>query len=416
MSEHLGVDHTSLTIFDIAIVGGGMVGSALACALEGSGLSVVMIDAGPEPDVNAYALSGIDPRVCALTEASRQLFNRLGVWADMVMERVCPYQQMQVWDGDGTGNIHFGAQELHLPWLGHIVENNVIQAALNKRLQSSNVTCLYNSRIKSVNPGHPAGLVLDNGRQVTAKLVVGADGAESVVRKQAGIPIVQRDCLHHAVVTTVETEQDHNNTAWQRFARTGPVALLPLSDVDGNKNRCSVVWSQVPEKSAELMQLNDQAFCKALTSASEACLGNIVSASKRYSYPLRHRHSRCYFSDSVVLVGDAAHTIHPLAGQGVNLGLLDIAVLAEELLHAHERGDDFSRQGVLARYQRRRMGGNLAMLGAMEGFQYLFGANALPLRWLRNKGLKLTNRMPEVKHKIIRRAMGLDGDLPLLCR
>ncbi len=413
MSERLEFDHTGQTLYDVAIVGGGMVGSALACALDGHGLKVALFDAGSKPEQTPAA--GIDPRVCALTEASRQLFTRLDVWADMTANRVCPYQKMQVWDGDGTGSIQFGAQELHQPWLGHIVENNVIQAALNKRLASSDVTCIYGNRLKSLQSGFPARLTLDNNRQYTARLVVGADGAESSVRKQVGIPLVQRDCLHHAMVTTITTTHHHNDTAWQRFTKNGPVALLPLPDIDG-QHRCSVVWSQLPEKAGELMQLDDQAFCQALTYATESCLGEITSASKRYSYPLRHRHTRSYFSGSAVLVGDAAHTIHPLAGQGVNLGLLDVAVLVEELLHAYKRGDDIARSGVLARYQRRRMGDNLAMLGAMEGFQHLFGADALPVRWLRNTGLKLTNRIPEVKHKIIRRAMGLDGDLPLLCR
>ena len=415
MSERLENHHAGSTEFDIMIVGGGMVGSALACALDGHGMKIALLDAGSSPTDSVPVTTGFDPRVCALTEASRQLFVHLGVWKDMVADRVCPYKRMHVWDGEGTGNIQFGAAEMHLSSLGHIVENNVIQGALNKRLSASDVSCLYDSKVESIEPGFVTQVSLTDGRVYKAKLVVGADGAESKMRQLAGIPLNRRDCLHHAVVTTIETERYHDDTAWQRFSNTGPLAFLPLPDQNG-KHRCSVVWSQVPEETTRIMQLDDAEFCRQLTRASEGCLGKVVAATERFSYPLRHRHARRYYSDSVVLVGDAAHTIHPLAGQGVNLGLLDVAVLAEELIHAFERGANIAGASVLSRYQRRRMGDNLAMLGAMEGFQHLFGADALPVRWLRNAGLKLTNRLPEVKHKLIRHAMGLEGDLPRLCR
>ncbi|MNH19036.1 2-octaprenylphenol hydroxylase [compost metagenome] len=207
----------------------------------------------------------------------------------------------------------------------------------------------------------------------------------------------------------------HQATAWQRFTDEGPLAFLPLTR-DGQQDWCSIVWSTTPEHAEQLMALDEAAFLKALERAFEGRLGDVLQADPRVCVPLRQRHAKRYVDEGLALIGDAAHTIHPLAGQGVNLGFLDAAVLAEVLVNACERGERLADVKVLSRYERRRMPHNLALMAAMEGFERLFQANPLPLRWLRNSGLKLVEQMPEAKAMFVRQALGLSGDLPDLAK
>lgn len=401
---------------DLIIVGAGMVGSALALALKDSGLDILLIDGSPLSVKPFDAEAAFEPRVSALSAASQRILDRLGAWPGVVARRASPYGEMQVWDGTGTGAIHFSAASVHADVLGHIVENRVVQDALLEPLHDSGIGLMPNARLEHLrHSGDDWLLTLVDGRQLRAQLVIAADGANSAVRRLAGCATREWDYLHHAIVTSVRCEQPHRRTAWQRFTDDGPLAFLPL-DRQGDEHWCSIVWSVTPEEAERLMALDDEAFCSALGEAFEHRLGRVEHNDPRLCIPLRQRHAKRYVEPGLALIGDAAHTIHPLAGQGVNLGFLDAAVLAEVLLHAHARGERLADEKVLSRFERRRMPYNLGMMAAMEGFERLFQADPLPLRWLRNAGLRWVNQQPEAKALFVRQALGLSGDLPDLAR
>lgn len=400
---------------DLLIVGAGMVGSALALALRDSGLNILVVDGGPLTVKPFVADAPFEARVSALSIASQRILERLGVWDGIVARRASPYSDMHVWDGSGTGKVHFSASSVHADVLGHIVENRVVQDALVERLHDSNIGLLADARLEQMrHSGDDWLLTLSDGRTLRSPLVVAADGANSTVRRMTGTATREWDYLHHAIVTSVRTADSHRKTAWQRFTDNGPLAFLPL-DREG-EHWCSIVWSVTPEQSERLMKLDDERFCRELENAFEGCLGQVISADPRLSVPLRQRHAKRYVAPGLALIGDAAHTIHPLAGQGVNLGFLDAAVLAEVLRGAVERGERLADERVLSRYERRRMPHNLTLMAAMEGFERLFQADALPVRLLRNAGLKMVDHSAEAKALFVRQALGLTGDLPTLAR
>ncbi|MEX6500900.1 2-octaprenyl-3-methyl-6-methoxy-1,4-benzoquinol hydroxylase [Pseudomonas zhanjiangensis] len=401
---------------DLIIVGAGMVGSSLALALQETGLEILLVDGGPLSVSPFAAAAPFEPRVSALSIASQRVLERLGAWAGILARRSSPYAQMRVWDGSGTGQIHFSASSVHADTLGHIIENRVVQDALLERLHDSSIGLLAGARVEQLRrSGDDWLLTLADGRQLRSPLLIAADGANSAVRRLAGCATREWDYLHHAIVTSVRCEQPHQATAWQRFTDDGPLAMLPLVGPAG-EHWCSIVWSTVPDEAERLMALDDAAFCRELGKAFEHRLGQVLHADRRLCIPLRQRHAKRYVEDGLVLVGDAAHSIHPLAGQGVNLGFLDVAVLAEVLQHALARGERLADVRVLSRYERRRMPHNLAMMAAMEGFERLFQADPLPLRWLRNAGLNWVDELPDAKALFVRQALGLSGDLPALAR
>jgi 2-octaprenylphenol hydroxylase len=400
---------------DLLIVGAGMVGSALALALQDSGLDILVLDGGPLSVKPFDPQSAFEPRVSALSAASQRILDRLNVWDGIAARRVSPYREMQVWDGCGTGQIHFSASSVHADVLGHIVENRVVQDALLERLHDSNIGLLANARLEQMRrSGDDWLLTLADGRTLRAPLVIAADGANSAVRRLTGCATREWDYLHHAIVTSVRTTESHQHAAWQRFTEEGPLAFLPL-EREG-EHWSSIVWSVTPTEAERLMALGDDEFCRDLEKAFEGRLGTVLSADPRVCVPLRQRHAKRYVADGLALIGDAAHTIHPLAGQGVNLGFLDAAVLAEVLLHAASRGERLADVRVLSRFERRRMPHNLSMMAAMEGLERLFQADRLPLRWLRNTGLKWVDKLPEAKAMFVRQALGLSGDLPALAQ
>lgn len=398
--------------YDVVIVGAAMTGATLACALAGTGLRIALLDrAMPETEVPVEP-GRFDPRVSALTPASVALFDQLGVWRDMCRHRVSPWTRMHVWEADGTASISFDAGEIHAEALGHIVENRVIQAALHRLLDDCpSVTRLQTQGIRGVQQGgHCVFVGLEENRRLRARLLVGADGARSTVRRLGGFRTREWDYGHRAIVTTVRTALSHRATAWQRFSDDGVLAFLPLQagpegpDVD---RYCSIVWSLLPERAEKYLALDNTAFADQLGQAFEYRLGAIESVGKRFSFPLHQCHAISYTRNRTVLVGDAAHSIHPLAGQGANLGLQDARVLAELITDAVEQGLPWDEPARLRRYQRSRMGQNLAMAGIMEGFRRLYADQPLPLRWLRNTGMKAVNGLPPLKHRIMREAMGV---------
>jgi 2-octaprenylphenol hydroxylase len=408
---------------DIAIVGGGLVGAALALALARLPLKVALLEnqsladqMRPAEPINGVA--DVDPRVSAITEASRRFLCDLGAWDRLPAGRVEAYRQMVVWDGEGTGEIVFHADDLQVPQLGHILENRLLVRALLEAIAGQErVEVLDRVQAKAWRQQGKGGtLQLEDGREIHAGLTVGADGARSRVRQWAGLPLREWDYQQQAIVCTVRTEHSHRHTAWQRFARTGPLAFLPLTTEAGDDRLVSIVWSQDNAEAEWLMQLDDSDFCQALERALESRLGSIQAVSGRHALPLRQRHAKTYTGGGVALVGDAAHTIHPLAGQGVNLGFADAAVLADEIRRGLARGLAPGDPAVLQRYERRRKGDNLAMMAGMEGFKQLFGRDELPLRWLRNTGLRWINRQGMLKQWLAAEAMGLHKDLPRFSR
>lgn len=409
---------------DVIVVGAGMVGVAFASALAPSGLNILLLEqrdgdiSGFDDFVRSQENQGFDPRVSALTCASQQILESVGAWQHIQTHRLSPYTEMDVWDGEGTGHIHFSSRDLHEPYLGHIVENRVTLAGLYQALQKhNNVQLMTGVNVKKLGCSEQRGrtLTLSDGKTLTAPLIVASDGALSKTRQMAGIPMWEWDYGHHAIVTTVKTAQPHQKTAWQRFTEDGPLALLPLSSEEGDCY-CSIVWSTSPAHAKALMELEDADFCRELGRTFENRLGDILWADKREVFPLRQRHAQHYIQKNFVAIGDAAHTIHPLAGQGVNLGLLDAAQLAETLSDAVSRDEFVGSEQVLRRYQRQRQSDNIQMSAAMEGFKQLFNSEQPILRLARNFGMTLLDKVGPVKNHIVLEAMGLRGNLPALAR
>lgn len=404
--------------YDVLIVGGGMVGATLALALAEMDIRIALLDAKAPADWTLPQESGVfDSRVSALTIASRTLLHNLGVWDLIEERRCCPYERMHVWSEGGRAAIDFCAFDLGQLALGYIVENSVILAGLYQRLDAQDkVLRLPPATIEgwTLMESGARQLRLSDGTEISASLLVGADGAFSKVREMAQIATQEYDYQQQAIVTAVRTELGHQATAWQRFLQTGPLAFLPLQDEAAQY--CSIVWSADEAVARSLMELPDVAFASALESAFEKRLGRIETVAQRFVFPLRQRHAEQYGSAGLALVGDAAHTIHPLAGQGVNLGLLDAAVLAEEVARARQRGIPIDHVSVTERYRRRRVGNNRAVMSLMTLFKRLYGSENPALLMLRDAGVALLNQMGPVKNQVAAQAMGLVGDLPQLAK
>jgi len=408
--------------YDIIIAGAGMVGASLACLLAKAPLRIAIIDRQPLRSAGAGAqFSGerFDPRVSAISQASQQLFRDLDIWDDITARRVCDYQDMLVWDAEGTGSISFSAAQIKQSELGSIVENSVILDALHSRVaQLENTVSITPFSIDSLDYEEGEGederrvvLTADDGQTLRAPLVIAADGANSKIRQLTNFECREWDYEQQALVTTVRTERGHGNTAMQRFLETGPLAFLPLrlSSQDSELHYCSIVWTMLPDQAERVMALSEESFNAELGAAIEFKLGKILASDRRFVFPLRQRHAVDYVKQGIALVGDAAHTIHPLAGQGVNLGLLDARALAQELSRGVAAGRSVADITVLQRYQRRRKGNNLSMMWLMEGFKRLFAQQDLGIRWLRNIGMNAADKMTPIKNQMMRRAMGLDS-------
>jgi len=384
--------------YDVIIVGGGMVGATLAVALATeSALKIALIEAYQPKKL--MESDQPDLRVSALTQASETLLKNLKIWPQLIPSRISQFTDMKVWETQ-SNTLHFDSADIGESHLGHIIENRHLQQASLERCQQ-----LHNiDLICPVKPQSRQGntLTLEDGRELTASLIVGADGAMSPLREWAGIEVKGWNYQQTALVCTVTTEQPHDNTARQRFLSEGPLAFLPLAD----SHQCSIVWSNSTEEAELLNQLDDDAFKTIMAKAFEFSLGDISDISQRASFPLKLRHAEHYVEAGFALVGDAAHTIHPLAGQGVNIGFLDAATLAEIVLEAAQKGRDIASLHTLNKYQRRRKADNLIMQMTMDAFKKTFGSELYPVRWARRFGLKMVNQQSMLKNIFMRQALG----------
>lgn len=381
---------------DILVAGGGPVGLAAAVALGGAGFTVRLFEraAPPVPCLP----EAVDARVYALSPASLGLLDRLGAGAALRATRISPYRRMAVWDDDPQRGLLFSAAELGGESLGAIVEHGVLAMALAQALPTG--VARFGQEITGVEADEDGvSLRLGDGATTRARLLVAADGPDSPLRAQRGLPTVGWGYGQQALVCHLQPERGHGDTAWQRFLPTGPLALLPLAD-----GRVSLVWSCEAALAQELLALSDAEFALRVSTASQHRLGALAAPTPRRALPLRLLHAQDYFANGAVLVGDAAHVVHPLAGQGMNLGFGDVATLAEVLGEARTAGRGWWRERTLAAYARRRKAENLEMLALTDGLKRLYGA--APLRRLLGVGLAAVDRAPLLKPALLARALG----------
>lgn len=378
--------------FDAIVVGAGTVGGAIALALARDGFNVALVEARePKP---WRAEDEVDLRVVALAPDSRDLLENLDVWASIISARSGPYRRMRVWDALAPGELTFDAADSGEAALGWIVENRLIQHALWQALQTEQRARVFcPAEISEIeNSTDTVVATLADGTRLHAKVLISAEGAESSVRTKLGIAFEGRDYAQRAVVAHVATERTHEDTAWQRFQPGGPLAFLPLAD-----GRCSIVWSLPEAEAARVLAFDDDAFRNELGCAFDFRLGAITAASARAAFPLRMRLAGKYVAGRCVLVGDAAHIVHPLAGQGMNLGFRDVKCLRRVLRDARERNVDIGASHVLRRHERERRSENALAANGFDTLGRVFSSGNTPLATLRGAALAVVDRLAPLK-------------------
>jgi 2-octaprenylphenol hydroxylase len=394
--------------YDVVIVGGGMTGLTTAALLShgscADALRITVVDAAARPRFDPAA--DIALRVSAIAAGSADLFDSIGAWDRVLDTRVCPYEHMRVWDGaddpDAPSTLRFDADEFAIRQLGFIVENLLIQDSILRVLDRMDVSLRFDAPIQAIDSNkHSYRLRLEDGRELEADLLVGADGARSFVRESAGIAVMRRPYAQTAFVTHLQPQQPHGATARQRFLEDGPLGMLPLAD-----GRISVVWSTTPEIARQAMNADDAELGALLTEASDEVLGELTAAGPRGTFPLCAQHARNYVLPRLALIGDAAHAVHPLAGQGANLGLADASALSTVIEEAIRKGEHPGDRPVLRRYERARKGANATMLHLMTGLNQLFAAASPTLGELRRAGMRLFNVSGPLRERAVRVALG----------
>lgn len=390
---------------DVIIIGGGMVGLALACALKDSGLHIAVLERA-EPQVH-YSL-GRDCRVSAIVAGNAQILDGIGVWKYLHPD-ACPIRAMRIWDNQEPGGIRFDAGEINEPAMGYLIENSCTQAAMHRALLASDdIEYLCPVEIESIEWfDERVQVKLASGRVMNTPLLVGADGGRSWVREQAEIGCYQRDYGQKGIVATVRPQRGHREIAFQRFLPSGPLAVLPMTG-----GLCSIVWSAENSEAARLMAMSNEAFLSALNATFGPVLGEITEAGERAAFPLVGRLAHHFVRERVALVGDAAHCIHPLAGLGVNLGLRDAMVLAQEIVDAKRFDEDWGDMSVLARYRNQRLPDVLSVMASMEGFHQLFTRQLPGLKELRGLGMRLVGNSGAVKKLLMQNSTGLNLPVP----
>jgi 2-polyprenylphenol 6-hydroxylase len=397
--------------YEVIVVGGGMVGAATACALAHGGIRVALLDR--QRPQREWPMEPVDNRVSALTKASQYILETLGAWPGMVQRGVCPYRDMRVWDARGDGELHFDCADTAFPELGHLVENRVTVAALWDVLETlPAASCITPATVADLQLGeHGRVIRLEDGRSFAAELVIAADGRDSALRAMAGIDVTGWEYHQDGLVATVTTEKSHQFTAWQRFLEEGPLAFLPLKN-----GQLSIVWTLSTETAKKHLALNDEGFLRVLEQASGGLLGRILEIGPRAAVPLRFQYASRYTDERFALIGDAAHAMHPLAGQGANAGLLDAAAIAELVISAKQEKRPLGGSHCLRRYERWRKGDNLMMMASMDVINKTYGVSAEPFVKLRSAGMNWINHVNIVKAYLNRYAMGLREDLPKLAK
>jgi 2-octaprenylphenol hydroxylase len=403
--------------YDIAVVGGGLAGACAAALLVRHGgiePQRIALLAGELPAATA-ADAPPDLRVVAISRASERVLRACDAWPRINPARMCAYERMRVWHessvATGDAALRFDAADIGEPNLGFIAENSALLRACIDSFREAGGALITGQLARVSSGAEVAQLECSDGSGMAARLVVGADGAQSLVRECAGLALRTRDYRQLAIVATVRTGRAHENTAWQRFLRTGPLAFLPLFD-----GGSSIVWSVDEALAPELRDGSDVQFNQRLEAASDGVLGATTLVSERLSFPLRSMAAKSYVAPRCALIGDAAHVIHPLAGQGANLGLLDAAALCEAVAAATAQREDPGALRVLRGYEQQRRTHNLFMDAAMSALHRGFGVTRGPAAWLLNRGLAMVNRSGTLKRAFARQALGTAGALPRFAR
>ena len=394
--------------YDVVVVGAGVVGMLSAALLADAGLTVAMI--APEFDTRAPT-GDIEVRCYAITPGSRAVLDVAGAWTRVDRSRMGYFDRMDVWDAGSSGRMRFDAPMTHDGPMGWLVEHQNVIAALAALLKERSSVSIYNQAMTALLPAAGPGcrLRLQDGSTVCARLVIGADGADSAVREAAGIEVHRTPYDQIAVVCNVVCDLPHAHIARQRFLASGPLAFLPLAE----RNSCSIVWSCTSELAERIAADDDTAFCGRLEQALEHRLGRIREAGPRMSFGLERLRVTRSVLGNCVLIGDAAHVVHPLAGQGLNLGITDVAALCE-CIGTGGSSANWPRPAALRHYERWRASETLAMHLMTDGLNRLFQCDEQSLRSIRDLGMRLTDRMTTVKHWLSERAMGIDGDVPAI--
>lgn len=384
-------------MYDVVIVGSGIIGSVTALMLaQDTSLNIAVLDKHP------FELKNNSHRFSALSLASKNILKKINVWDEISDRSISAFNQMKVWDKEGRGKLHFDSQSMQKNALGYIIEDDAIRNLLWQRLKDSNIDKIAPIELIDIVETTDGFELITSDKTIKTKLLIGADGAHSFVRKTANIALSTHDYQHTAIIATVQTEFPHEKTAWQCFSKKGILAFLPLNDL----YTCSIVWSVKPSDANDLLKLAINDFQTQLAESFDNRLGKISLLSSRYDFHLTMRHAKQYVKDKMALIGDAAHTIHPLAGLGVNMGLLDAVALVEIIKTAWQKNRAIHSFATLRRYERMRKGDTQMMLCFVECIKELFASDHVVIKKMRNVGFNQVDRFSFLKQFFMRYAVG----------